>query len=443
MKKRASVSVLILVSIVFFSLLASCSQDVNPSGEIEVSNTFGASLKSGKQITVNATYRPEYFSSDSDVFNKDMALLSFVGATSMNKQACQSFYDTMGFTRQLSFGWDSEPTADSVAFLFAYKNIGGSEVVAVTVRGFNYDSEWSNNLTIGATGDHEGFSLEAEKIFTALEFYTGFYVSNPDAMKIWIMGYSRGGAISDVLAHKVLYSGLVDEDNLYAYTFEAPSSLCNEYKYSCVHDVRNSGDLIPYIPPVEWQLYRAGVETDIYSENIRTYLIEDLGFDEDDFPEFDNTKYSTPSSFITDYLINGLEKVEMLSTRAAFADNVQTPLSGFAVILMADRKKGMSVVKDYFSEKTETEILTFVLSCIAYPDYIYTTFKPLFIDAGVSFEDQKLMDASTFINSFLKAENALVFITDVFTNYSGNAKYVALSHFPEVTYVALKHYQPK
>ena len=434
---------IVLLTVFAIILLSSCSQDVNPSGAIDVSNTFGASLKSGKQITVNATYRPGYFTSDSSVFNKDLAMLSFVGATSMNKQACHSFYRTIGFSKRVSYGWNQEPTADSVAFLFAYKRIDDLEVVAVTVRGFNYDSEWSNNLTIGETGDHEGFSLESEKIFTALKNYISSFVSNPEEMKIWIMGYSRGGAISDMLSYRLLSSDFIDEENLYTYTFEAPSSLCNEYKYSCIHDVRNSGDLIPYIPPVEWHLYRAGVETDIYSENIRTYLIEDLGFDEDDFPEFDNTKYSTPSSFITDYLINGLEKVEMLSTRAAFADNVQTPLSGFSVILMADRKKGMSVVKDYFSEKTETEILTFVLSCIAYPDYIYTTFKPLFIDAGVSFEDQKLMDASTFINSFLKAENALVFITDVFTNYSGNAKYVALSHFPEVTYVALKHYQPK
>ena len=433
-----------VVLLVLFAilLLVSCSQDIKPSDEINVSNTFGASLKAGKTITVNGTYRPDYFSSDSSVFNKNLAMLSFVGATSMNKQACKAFYRTIGFSHRIAYGWDQEPTSDSVGFIFAYKKIDNSEIVAVTVRGFNYDSEWSNNLTIGQTGNHQGFSLESEKILTALQSYISIFVSNPDEMKIWIMGYSRGGGISDMLAYRLLSLDYIEEENLYTYTFEAPSSLCNEYSYDCVHDVRNSGDLIPYIPPAQWGLYRAGVETDIYSDNIRSYLIEDLGFAEEDFPQFDSTDYSTPSIFISDYLISGLMTIPMLSTRSNYVDNVQTPISEFAVILMADKKKGMSVLKDYFSGLSLTQILQFISGCYTDPEYAYNTFKPVLEDAGVSFTDQQLEDTSAFINAFINAKNAFEFISKIYNNYSGNAKYIIYSHYPEVTYVALKHYQP-
>lgn len=441
MKKRASVFLSIIIFSTILIFFASCSQDVNPSGAIDVSNTFGASLKSGKQITVNATYRPEFFSSDSGVFNKELALLSFVGATSMNKQACLSFYNTIGFTRQLPLGWDNEPTADSVAFLFAYKKIDDSEIVAVTVRGFNYDSEWSNNLTIGETGDHEGFSLESEKIFSALEFYINAYVSNPDEMKIWIMGYSRGGAISDMLSHRVLSSGIVDEDNLYAYTFEAPSSLCNEYKYSCVHDIRNSADLIPFIPPADWNLYRAGIETNIYSENIRTYLIEDLGFNEEDFPSFTpSSNYSTPEEF-DQYIIGIADTIDLVSSRSQYYDNVQTPASNFSVMLMADGKKGLNALVSYFSQMEYDDLMAFIYDCYTDDMKAYSTFKQVLTDASVVFDDEELKGVSAFITDLVNCNNTMVLLVFAYMNLD-NAKHAALSHFPEVTYVALKHYQP-
>jgi len=445
MKRNTSILSIAILALMTLLIFVSCTDDiVPPSDGINVSNTFALSLKSGANITVKATYKPGYFSSDSSKFNKDLAMLSYVAASSsMSKASCESFYKSMGFSNLEPEGWDTEPTADSVAYMLASKKIDDSVLIAITVRGFNYLSEWANNLTVGKTGDHAGFSMEADKIITSLEEYIDSYITNPEKIKIWIMGYSRGGGISDVVAHKILSSEIVQEENLYAYTFEAPASLAYEYKHNCVHDIRNSADLIPYIPPAQWGLYHAGVETDIYSDNLRSYLIKDLDLKDGDFPTFKpNTDQKTPSAF-NEYLITTITSVDWFSNRGQYVDNVQTPVTEFIPMLMAGQQKGLKVLSNYFSGMSELDLVAFYTGCAADSgeDYAYTEFKPLFDDAGVEYDDSKLHDVSLFIHNVAKDPYTLAILLVAWLN-KDNETYVVMSHYPEVTYIALKHYQP-
>ena len=441
-KKHVSISVIALVAVLSLFILVSCTQDVEPSDEIAVSNTFGMALKPGSNLTVNATYKNEYFSSDSSEFNKDMAMLSFAGATCMTKEACQSFYKSMGFSNEQAYGWDTPPTTDSVAFFIASRRVGSSALIGITVRGFNYESEWVNNLTTGATGNHEGFTLEAEKILAILSIYIKNNISDKTNLKIWIMGYSRGGGISGLLAHKIIDAGLVKEKDMYAYTFEAPTSLGSADTCKCIHSIRNSADLIPYVPPVEWGFYHAGVETDIYSENIRTWLIDELGIDESSFPVFtpSSLDYPTPPRFAS-YLMGLVESVDLLSTRAKYAESVQGPVTQLMTILLADGEKGLDVVIDYFSGMEYDELAVFLLGCMEDPLFAYNRFKDLFDAQKISYDDEQLRGISAFINTMTNDTHFYALAIAAYLRLD-NVKFSFFSHYPEVTYIALKHYSP-
>ena len=439
MKKNISILSIALVALMSLFILASCTQDINPPDEVKVSNTFGLSLKSGATVTVNATYKTSYFSSDSSEFNKDLAMLSFTGATSMNKQASQAFYSAMGFSDQMAIGWDGEPTSDSVAYTIASRRIGDSTLIGITVRGCNYGSEWANNLTVGSSGNHKGFNYEADKILQFLKVFMQLHHSGDKNIKIWIMGYSRGGGISGLLSHKIISDGIAKEKDLYTYTFEAPASLGSADTYSCIHNVRNSADIVPYIPPVQWGLYHAGVETNTYSEDLRTYVIEDLGLDQTDFPEFTpGTDYSTPDKFI-EYFTDIVLAVDMFSSRSNYVENVQTPATELIPMLMTDKNKGLNALMDHFSKMGLTEILAFLGKCVEDPLCAYNEIKPVFDAAGVKYNDQDLKDVSAFVTKLVN-DGQVMGLLLLALGLKDNLTYAVLSHYPEVTFVALNHY---
>ncbi len=67
-------------------------------------------------------------------------------------------YEGIGF-EDISIGdMNDTPTRDTIGTAIAHKNIDGQEVVAVAIRGSEYDCEWSANLTAGEEGDIEGFA---------------------------------------------------------------------------------------------------------------------------------------------------------------------------------------------------------------------------------------------------------------------------------------------
>ena len=88
------------------------------------------------------------------------------------------------------------------------------------------------------------------------------------AAKIWVSGYSRAGAVANALVYNPSLLG-VNNDAIYAYTFEAPASLdssnCNEDIN--VHNVLNSGDVIAAVVPSNYNIGRCGTVYPIYDED--------------------------------------------------------------------------------------------------------------------------------------------------------------------------------
>ena len=63
-------------------------------------------------------------------------------------------------------------------------------------------TEWLSNFNVGTSGDHAGFSESAGYIKDRLDEY--IYANYLSDYKIWMVGYSRGGAVVDPRLVEVL-----------------------------------------------------------------------------------------------------------------------------------------------------------------------------------------------------------------------------------------------
>lgn len=178
---------------------------------------------------------------------------------------CQSFYE--------------KPTTDSIGYGIASKHISLEDqnftLLAIAVRGGNYDGEWASNLTLGPSGDAQGFSEASDTVIQGLqEFIVNYNVQGN--VKIWISGYSRAAITSNMTAGKILNRLAVNElisdqvtytvDDIYAYCFEPPMGVMISIEdarkdlYHGIHNFLNYNDFVPLVAPYEWGFTRYGVD---------------------------------------------------------------------------------------------------------------------------------------------------------------------------------------
>ena len=91
---------------------------------------------------------------------------------------------------------NEKPTLDTVGTAIANKKDGNNNIVAIAIRGEKYDSEWGNNFIVGESGDAKGFSDSSVKVINRIKKYISD--NDLDNVKLWIVGYSRAGAIADL-----------------------------------------------------------------------------------------------------------------------------------------------------------------------------------------------------------------------------------------------------
>lgn len=146
----------------------------------------------------------------------------------------------------------------------------GQELIVVAPRNYNYMNEWLSNFNVGLTGDHAGFNESASFVTSRLNQY----LSEHDFTdyKIWMVGYSRGGAVVDLVA-KTVNENLSDydmsADDFYVYTFGAPKASITEPKYTNIHDVKDGNDLLlGYMFPSEWGFYNTGTYEEIHPADL-------------------------------------------------------------------------------------------------------------------------------------------------------------------------------
>ena len=146
--------------------------------------------------------------------------------------------------------------------------------IAVALRGVNYYAEWVSNVTIGdGFGEAKGFSDSARQVREGIDAYIKQKKINTDSVKFLITGYSRAGAVSNLVAKKLTDS--YGENSVYAYCFAAPkggvsSELKDGFLYTNIHNVINSVDIITTLGTKQMGFIRYGVDHNVPSHKVGT-----------------------------------------------------------------------------------------------------------------------------------------------------------------------------
>ena len=247
-----------------------------------------------------ATYRysDNLFSGSSYNYKHDLARLSIGMATAAfsSKDSDENFYDNakllrasnilnayakLGFTDSQLFDYEI-PLSDAsnkVAFSIAQKNIfvdnEAFTLIAVVTRGGGYGAEWGSNFNMGDGAFHEGFNGAAQKVTAEAVNYIVTNQNNgkiSSKIKLWITGYSRGGAVANLASARLgTMAGNnlinIDRKNIFTYTFATPKGVRNiedprEGEYGNIFNIISPSDLVPTVALSHdgWNFDRYGVD---------------------------------------------------------------------------------------------------------------------------------------------------------------------------------------
>lgn len=279
-------------------------------------------------------YNDDYFNNSSFEYNESLATASL--ALELSGFANRSDYTNQAKNakqalKELDFGdieenddYKRQTEADTIGVVAANKKIKSNNeeytLIPVVIRGGGYEQEWIGNAKVGKSGDHEGFNTAATKA----KNFVDNYIQNKNIqgkVKLWIVGYSRGGATAGLLGVKFnndfkltlnelpaeskncsnedYYNSYVNKEkertykkygkeiemnpnDLYVYTFEAPMGMnivsgsgLEEYAgdipyskseknnraiYDNIHNTINDDDFVTKVAPKDWGFVRPGVD---------------------------------------------------------------------------------------------------------------------------------------------------------------------------------------
>ena len=233
----------------------------------------GGSRWGGADGTHTFLFSDSFFYQDASQYDNDLSVMSLglemasytshdfdtqYTATVGREKNLKSAFSKLGFRDPVFYKYDLplSNSSDQAAFGIATKTISDKEnddtLIAVAVRGGGYGAEWSSNFHIGNSGDAIGFKNPANKIAEELKQYInerkeqGLFTGK---IKIWIVGFSRGAAIANILGH-VINQGKVltdlEKKDTFVYTFATPSGQRgSDHSDTNIHNTVSGSDLVP------------------------------------------------------------------------------------------------------------------------------------------------------------------------------------------------------
>ncbi len=281
-----SISVISVISILLFCLILNQNTGTVSNLKDRMSeNTVTINLKGGSGVyfNENINYNDEWFQGDNSIYNHNLALSSlYVSLSTFSSgNVLENWGENVDNIREvnlrktfegLSFkniefdGYSSSlnntqsKTAFGIAMKKYYKNNLPCNVVCIALRSGGYGCEWSDNFNVGDDSNkfHKGFYDSAVRVKEYAEDYVKRNCRDEE-VRFWICGYSRGGAVGNILA-----TLMPDKRKVYAYTFATPNTVCDaerEYtaeKYPHIFNILNSYDPVITLPPNKWGFGKVG-----------------------------------------------------------------------------------------------------------------------------------------------------------------------------------------
>ncbi|MCR5079069.1 MAG: hypothetical protein K6B65_04020 [Bacilli bacterium] len=379
------------------------------------------------------------------------------------------------------------PTSDSVGVLVAKKKLSNGQIaIALSLRSRDYEKEWANNLTLGASGDHKGFSDSADKVIAFLSSYISSQsdIAAGSNITLWVSGYSRGGSISTLIGKKIasnpsLLPVKVNADDFYVYTFEAPAAAePSEAAYPFIHNIINRNDWIAGVMPKNYGLVRPGV--DHYVEEFATLeQVNELGktltpnYEFLPFKEKELDYAQTNGTFFKDVEGSTLSGNEFFSTfmgmltsplpekpsdgssssessnnpypdydlhdRASWADHFESPLA-YLIEFVFEAMESGKFSMDLLSENVGSIILPAMAIAAGQGNGLYMLLEALCSKVNYTFDADEVKPKCdvlgwTIANVLSNDPNAIGNIICL----AGNANYAANNHYAETIWCYLSY----
>lgn len=252
--------------------------------EIIHSRFYAITCKENRSIEV--PFSRSWFRQDATEYSHDLAKLSLglataafrpkaadISETNKADQNLNLFLEEAHFTDLRSDDYDKDPNMYTVSTVMGHQRIEDDEdsfeLIAVGVCGQGYVDEWESNFSIGNEKIHDGFYRSSKLVFDRIFGYIASeHLEGP--YKVWISGFSRAAAISNITAAMLSDSGLFSQETVFAYTFATPRTAADEEydRYKNIFNIVGKADPVPNVPFSDWGFERYG--TTLYTPVLET-----------------------------------------------------------------------------------------------------------------------------------------------------------------------------
>ena len=264
--KTRKLLALILTVVILAGMVPSVYAAEPISGTVQYYSTakLGETLETAEDTY---TYSDGWFSEDPAVRNDKLALVSM----QLTAAAIDGDPDGLGTAFLKELGFENTGLSDFAStdptdcnYTWGTKELDdGTALVAVVIQSYAFDQAtkikgWQQNFTVnGETecDEHFAYALAVSRVIDDIAALGG-----DGPVKYWITGYSRGGALANLLAVK-LPALLADRNTgIYAYTFEAPATVNGDAALEApyIHNYICEDDPVVHIPV--WGMTRHGAD---------------------------------------------------------------------------------------------------------------------------------------------------------------------------------------
>ena len=327
--------IIIFINLIFIILtLTSCKNN----NALELNLKFNIDNFDGIYDEYSYKYSDSYFYSNE--YNLDLLKTSFIinyssfsneydGKDETLKKIMQDMEFSDFYSNSYSF---DNADIKNMSLSFASKDIliknKNYKLICVIAKGYDYFFEWVSNFVMGSDGDHLGFKESAITLINELNNYAEM-INAKDTI-LWITGYSRGGAVSNLatayienyINYKNTNNWLIDEykidelnfsvelNNIFCYTFDAPKAALIKNRNALnnisnnIYNFINSSDIVPMIVPEEFGFRRYGIDK-IYDLNKDDNLLSKLN---------ENYKFGY-NNYIDEYAFSLLENNDSIELK--------------------------------------------------------------------------------------------------------------------------------
>ena len=266
---------MVLICLLFVSsFLPSKAEGEEEDGTVYLTSSYYV-ITAKEERSLRVPFNKNWFRGSAAEYDHRLAQLSLGLATSAfrpnasneEKEADEnlmSFLSQAGFTDLRSDDYDKHPSMYTVSTVMGHQTIGEGdeafELVAVGVCGQGYMNEWESNFSIGSGEIPDGFSRSAQLVYDRV---FGYIAQNhiSGKVKVWMSGFSRAAAITNITSAWLTDSAYFGPDNVFAYTFGTPRTTRGDNwdQYPNIFNICGKMDPVTCVPFADWGYERFGV----------------------------------------------------------------------------------------------------------------------------------------------------------------------------------------